>query len=188
MRTALALAALALAALPAFAEKGPDGLHVEPWIEDTFLDLREDFETAADEGRRLLVLIEQRGCIYCDKMHTDVFSEPDIAERLSDDFYVVRINLHGDLEVTDLDGEVMSEKEAVRRWGTLFTPTQLFLPKELPDDPGALSQVAAAAVPGAFGAWTTRNMMDWVLEEGYAGGEDFQRYHARRLKEEGIVE
>ena len=187
MRTALTLA-LALLAAPALAEKGPDGLHVEPWIEETFLDLREDFETAEAEGKRLMVLIEQRGCIYCDKMHTEVFSEPDIAEKLSEDFYVVRINLHGDLEVTDLDGEVLSEKDAVRRWGTLFTPTLLYLPDELPQAAGPLQEVAVANVPGAFGAWTTRNMMDWVLEKGYEGEEDFQRYHARRLTEAGVAE
>ena len=180
----------ALIALPAlaFAEKGPDGLHVEPWIEETFLDLREDFETAQGEGKRLLVMIEQRGCIYCDKMHAEVFSQPDIAERLSEDFYVVRVNLHGDLEVTDLDGEVLSEKQAVRRWGTLFTPTLLYLPAELPEESGPLSQVAAAAVPGAFGASTTRNLMQWVLDEGYDGPEDFQRYHARILAETGATE
>ena len=187
MRTALTMA-LALLAIPALAEKGPDGLHVQPWIEETFLDLREDFETAAAEDRRLLVLIEQRGCIYCDKMHEEVFTEADIAERLSDDFFVVRINLYGDLEVTDLDGEVLTEKEAARRWGALFTPTAFYLPAALPEDPGPLPEVAAAAVPGAFGAWTTRNMMDWVLEEGYAGDEDFQRYHARKLSEAGVVE
>ena len=177
-----------LTALPALAEKGPDGLHVEPWIHDTFLDLREDFETAHAEGKRLVVMIEQRGCIYCDKMHEEVFAEPDIAARLDDDFYAVRINLHGDLEVTDLDGEVLSEKEAVRKWGALFTPTAYYLPAELPAEGGPLPAVAAVAVPGAFGAWTTRNMMDWVLAEGYAGAEDFQRFHARRLKEEGVVE
>ena len=187
-RAAAAALAFALSAAPAGAEKGPDGLHVEPWIHDTFLDLREDFATAQAEGKRLMVLVEQRGCIYCDKMHTEVFSEPDIAARLTDEFYVVRINLHGDLEVTDLDGEAMSEKQAVRRWGALFTPTAYYLPADLPAEPAPLSAAAAATVPGAFGAWTTRNMMDWVLAEGYAGDEDFQRYHARRLREAGVVE
>ena len=186
MRLMTALA-VALTAGPALAEKGPDGLHVVPWIEETFLDLREDHATAAEEGRRLLVLIEQRGCIYCDKMHEEVFTEPDIAARLTDDFFVVRINLYGDLEVADFDGTVLPEKEMARRWGALFTPTAYYLPAEPPED-GMLPEVAAASVPGAFGAWTTRNMMDWVLSEGYDGEEPFQRYHARRLQEEGVVE
>lgn len=39
-------------------------------------------------------------------------------------------------------------------------------------------------MPGAFGKSTTRHMMEWVLEEGYLGDENFQKYHARKLNEE----
>ena len=186
MRILLALL-LTLSPLHAAAEKGDDGLHVAPWIEETFLDLREDHAEAAAQGRRLMVLLEQRGCVYCDRMHEEVFAKEDIERRLSDDFFVVRLNLYGDLEVTDLDGEVLSEKEAARKWGALFTPTAFYLPAGEPAE-APLPQAAAAVVPGAFGPWTTRNMMDWVLAEGYAGEEPFQRYHARRLAEEGVVE
>ena len=35
---------------------------------------------------------------------------------------VVQYNLYGDEEVTDLDGEVLSEKQAARKWRILFTP------------------------------------------------------------------
>ncbi|MGA1235015.1 MAG: thioredoxin, partial [Lutimaribacter sp.] len=54
---------------PALAELGDDGLHVAPWLNDTFLDLREDLADANAQGRRFAVIIEQRGCIYCSRMH-----------------------------------------------------------------------------------------------------------------------
>jgi hypothetical protein len=42
-----------------------------------------------------------------------------------------------------------------------------------------------AVMPGAFGKQTTLDMYTWVKEERYAieNGEDFQRYHARRIAE-----
>jgi thioredoxin-related protein len=66
MRKLLTLITLAVFALPAFAgEIGDDGLHKTDWMRDTFKDLQEDLAEANDEGKRLMVIIEQRGCIYC---------------------------------------------------------------------------------------------------------------------------
>ena len=39
-------------------------------------------------------------------------------------------------------------------------------------------------MPGAFGKSTTSHLLDWVVEEGYAGAENFQKYHATRFNAE----
>lgn len=172
-------------ALPAMAvEMGDDGLHKTEWMRDTFKDLREDLEEANAEGKRLVLFFEQRGCIYCAKMHKEVFPRPDVSQYIADNYFVVQLNLHGDTDVTDFDGEVLSEKDIARRWNVLFTPTILFLPEEV--DEGLTAQQAAVAVmPGAFGPGTTLDMFTWVAEKRYLldNGEDFQRYHARRIQE-----
>ena len=54
-------------------EVGDDGLHKTKWMQDTFKDLREDLEEANAEGKRLVLFFEQIGCIYCTKMHKEVF-------------------------------------------------------------------------------------------------------------------
>ncbi|WP_102108672.1 thioredoxin family protein [Oceaniglobus roseus] len=192
LRTALA-ATLILVSLPLAAEEarkpvlGDDGLHKAPWMQDTFKVLREDLEEAESEGRRLLLMIEQRGCIYCTKMHEEVFVVPEIDRMLAEDFYVVQLNMFGDVEVTDFDGEVLSEKDAVRKWGAMFTPTLIFLPEHAADVPEDASAADAAVVtmPGAFGKSTTAHLLKWVLEKGYAGEEPFQKYHAQMLEEQG---
>ena len=94
------------------------------------------------------------------------------------------MNLHGDTEVTDFDGEALSEKDAARKWGLLFTPSILFLPEEVQEGQTA-AQAAVALMPGAFGPGTMLDMLTWVHEKRYAlnNGEDFQRYHARRIQE-----
>ncbi|WP_239025583.1 thioredoxin family protein [Roseicyclus persicicus] len=178
-------ATLALAGA-AQAELGDDGLHVAPWLHDTFRDLREDLAEATANGQRFAVIVEQRGCIYCSRMHEEVWVRPDILQMLEEDFFFVRINMHGSTEVTDFDGEVMEERELTRRWGLLFTPTIYFFPEEVPEGVTG-PQAAVVTMPGAFGGWTTFNMLNWVLEHGYQGDEDFQRYHARMFAEQSAA-
>ncbi|MEL6169715.1 MAG: thioredoxin family protein [Pseudomonadota bacterium] len=165
------------------AELGDDGLHKAPWMRDTFKDLSEDLDEANAEGKRLMVIIEQRGCIYCKKMHEEVFVVPEVGDYIADNFFVVQLNMFGDVEVTDFDGTTLPEKEMVRRWGALFTPSILFFPEEVADGATA-ADVAVATMPGAFGRYTTLNMLTWVVEKGYDGDEPFQKYHARKFAEQ----
>jgi thioredoxin-related protein len=178
------VAALVLAVPVMAAELGDDGLHKTDWMRDTFKDLREDLDEANAEGKRLMLIVEQRGCVYCTRMHEKVFPRPEIDAYLRENFFVVQINLHGDIEVTDFDGESLSEKAATRKWGLLFTPSILFLPEEVPEGQSA-AQAAVALMPGAFETGTTLDMLTWVNEKRYAldTDEDFQRYHARRIAE-----
>lgn len=178
-----AIAALLLALPVAAAELGDDGLHKEPWFRDTFKDLREDLGDATAEGKRLMVIIEQRGCIYCKKMHEEVFVVPEIKKIIEDNYFVVQINMFGDVEVTDFDGVALPEKDMVKRWGALFTPQMYFFPEEVGDGLTA-PQAAVASMPGAFGKYTTLNLLTWILEKGYEGDEPFQKYHARKFAEQ----
>ncbi|WP_104020033.1 thioredoxin family protein [Roseovarius nitratireducens] len=178
------MAALLLAVPVAAAELGDDGLHKTDWMRETFKDLREDLAEANAEGKRLMLIVEQRGCIYCTKMHEEVFPRAEIADYIRENYFVVQINLHGDIEVTDFDGESLSEKQATRKWGLLFTPSILFLPEEVPEGQTA-AEAAVAMMPGAFGPQTTLDLLTWVREERYAldTDEDFQRYHARMIEQ-----
>ena len=184
------LTILLLAMFPLFVnqanalEVGDDGLHKTPWMQDTFKDLREDLEEANAEGKRLVLFFEQIGCIYCTKMHKEVFSKEKVSNYINDNFFVVQLNLHGDIEVTDFDGDVLPEKDIARKWGILFTPSILFLPPEV-DSSSSAQQAAVAMMPGAFSAGTTLDLFTWVREERYLldNGEDFQRYHARMVNE-----
>ncbi len=129
-----------------------------------------------------MIIIEQRGCIYCKKMHEEVFVDPKVAEVIEQNFFVVQINMFGDVEVTDFDGTALPEKDMVKRWGALFTPTLYFFPETVSDGQTAV-QAAVANMPGAFSVSTTYDLLNWVLEKGYEGDEPFQKYHARKINE-----
>ncbi|NOR31842.1 MAG: thioredoxin fold domain-containing protein [Sulfitobacter sp.] len=182
LKIGLTVMSLALAGSAYAVELGDDGLHKTEWMRDTFKDLREDLAEANAEGKRLMLTVEQRGCIYCTKMHQEVFPLPNIDSYLKEHYFVVQINMFGDVEVTDFDGESLPEKDMVRKWGMMFTPTLVFLPEDVAEGQTA-AQAAVATVPGAFGPGTTFNMLQWVVDKEYEGDEPFQKYLARKMAE-----
>lgn len=174
--------ALALGFAPFAAAQENGGLHHEDWFAVTFKDVREDMETARADGKRLALIVEQHGCIYCRKLHEEVLSDPEVRDYIKANYMVVQLNMFGDDEVTDLDGTALSEKEMSRRWGLVFTPTVIFMPDSIPEG-GTAIQAAVQVMPGAFGKWTTLDMFTWVRDKGYEGEEHFQKYHARHIEE-----
>jgi len=185
MKHVLAGAFALLMAAPALAvEMGDDGLYKAAWLRDTFKDLQEDVAEAQAEGKRVLIMVEQRGCLYCKDMHENTFTDPRVEALLNDAYFPIQINLHGDIDIVDTDGEELTEKSATLKWNVLFTPTMIFLPPEI-DSSKSVAEQAVAIMPGAFSAGTTLDMMTWVQEERYLdqSEEDFQRYHARMIRE-----
>ena len=176
----LALAAALALSSPALAvELGDDGLHKPAWLRETFKDLRDDLEEARAEGKRLMLIFEQRGCIYCTEMHEKVFTDPAIEKLIRDHYFVVQLNLFGDVEVTDFDGTALPEKEMAMRWGVMFTPTLIFLPEEVAEGT-TTPDAAVAMMPGAFGTVTTEALLIWVRDHGYESGENFQKFVAEQ--------
>jgi thioredoxin-related protein len=170
-------------ATPAMAvEIGDDGLHKQPWFSLTFKDIAEDIQTAKENGKRLAIIVEQRGCIYCKEVHEVVLADPEVSDYIKEHFMVVQYNMHGAEEVTDTDGDVLTEKEAAKKWRLLFTPTVLFMPEDPPEDMDA-GQAAVAMMPGAFKKGTFLEMFVWVNDKGYEGEESFQTYYNRRWRE-----
>lgn len=164
------------------APLGDDGLHKPTWLRETFKDMREDLAEANAEGKRLMIIVEQRGCAYCTKMYETVFPVPEIDTLIRENYFVVQMNLFGDVEFTDFDGDVRAEKDMAMKWGVMFTPTMIFLPEEVPEGK-TVSEAAVVMMPGAFEKGTTSALLTWVRDHGYESGENFQKYVADRWKE-----
>lgn len=178
-------AVVTLAAAPAHAVQvapvGDDGLHKPTWLQSTFLDLRDDLADANSQNKRLMIIIEQRGCIYCKKMYEDVFPVPEIDQIIRDSYYVIQLNLWGDREVTDFDGKVLPEKAMIQRWHVVFTPTMIFLPEKVPEGKTA-AEAAVMVMPGAFGKNTTLAMFRYIRDHIYISGKNFQKYFAENFQ------
>ncbi|WP_299444123.1 thioredoxin family protein [uncultured Rhodospira sp.] len=181
----------ARAAEPALIEPtlGDDGLYHHDFFMQSFLDLQEDLAETHAADKRLVIIFEQRGCIYCKKVNVEILGDPAIYEYVKGNFNVLQLNLFGEREVTDFDGETMPEKQLARRWGVIFTPTLLFMPEDPADAEGMTGKEAAVFnMHGAFGKHTFLSAFEWVKQKGYEGDTHFQKYVAERLAERRAAE
>jgi len=145
-----------------------DGLHEQPFFIQSFLDLAEDLEMAQEAGKRFAVTWELKGCPYCTEMHLVNFADHEIREYVSENFDILQLNIIGSRQVTDFDGETMSEKALARKWGVRFTPTTSFFPANLEEAagrPGNESEVAR--MPGYFKPPHFLAMYRFVNESAY---------------------
>lgn len=189
-----ALASMATAAaltqagpLFASAEIGDDGLHKQPWFIDSFLELGDDLATAAEEGRHLMVLIEQAGCPYCKELHEVNFARAELAEYIPQHFDVVQLDLWGSREVVDFDGETLEERALAQKWAVNYTPTTLLFSA---DNVGATSLTEAESfrLPGYLKPFHYLNSLEFVVS-GEHKNQSFQRFLQDKFKameEQGI--
>jgi thioredoxin-related protein len=131
-RVLLAGAAAALAApnlAGARAVLTDDGLYRQPWFIESFLELADDLDAAAEKGKRLAVMWELKGCPYCRDTHLINFARPDIENYVKERFDVLQLNIIGAREVTDFDGERLSEKQMAAKYRLRGTPVLQFFPE-----------------------------------------------------------
>jgi thioredoxin-related protein len=164
--------------------RGDDGIYHQSWFVKSFLDLREDFADAKKSGKRFAVVFEQRGCIYCTKMHTEVFAKRYINDYVRENFNVLSFDLWGSREVTDFDGTKMPEKQLAERWGVMFTPTVVFFKDNLDGLDGKFGQpLEVTRMSLGIGAGTFYDLFVWVRAKAYEKDRNFQRFHLERVKE-----
>lgn len=160
-------------------EVNDDGLHVQSWFMETFLDLREDHQEAAGAKKRFAVVWEQKGCSYCKEMHAVNFAKPVITNFIKENFGVLQLNLWGSRAVTDFDGEEMEERELARKWKVNFTPTIMFF-DETAADGKAGADLEVARMPGYFKPFHFISMFEFVHQQAYAD-QNFQRFLQDKL-------
>jgi thioredoxin-related protein len=125
------LAATTLPGMRAGAEAilTEDGLYRQPWFLESLLELADDLNAAAEARKRFAIVWELRGCPYCKKTHLVNFAVPEIERFVKERFDILQLNIIGDREVTDFDGERLPEKRLAAKYGVRFTPTFQFFPE-----------------------------------------------------------
>ena len=170
-------------------EVGDNGLHVQPWFLDTFLDLSEDLAEAKAEGKHFAVIWEQRGCPYCRELHRVNFADQRITRYVTENFVVLQLDLWGSRGVTDFDGEELEERALARKWGVNFTPSMVFFP----DDPALVRGKDGRAaevfrMPGYFKPFVFHSMLEYVRGREYqhVGVQRYLQTKTAELEAKGI--
>lgn len=171
------------------AEVGDNGLHLQPFFADTFLEMGEDLAEAAAEGKDLMVIFEQNGCPYCAEMHAVNFERDEIVSYIEENFLVIQIDMWGSREITDFDGEALEERALARKWFVNFTPTTLFFALDDPDTPPeSMRDALIFMLPGYFKPFHHLSSLEYVATDGYSEQPNFQRWlqaKADHMRENG---
>jgi len=160
---------------------GDDGHYQFDWYHQSFLELADDLDEALADDKVLMVMLVQKGCIYCKKVATEILTEPLVNEYVKSNFLVVQLDIFGSRDVTDLDGETLAENEMAAKWGVVFTPSIYFVTEKTGEN--SLPKAAAALMPGAFMRGTFYGMLEWVKTEAYKTEPRFQKYYNDKFPE-----
>ena len=150
---------------------GDDGIYHQPWFLQSFLELGDDLQSASGNDKRFAVMWELRGCPYCRETHLINFARPEIESYIKARFDILQLNFVGAREVTDFDGEKLTEKRLAEKYGVRFTPTIQFFPERI-DGLAAMKprereviRAQGYLAPGHFHA-----MFRFVAERAYERG------------------
>ena len=161
---------------------GENGLHVQPWFLQSFLDLKEDFEEAAQKGKRFAIIWEQKGCPYCKETHAVNLSNPEIAAYIQKHYVVLQLDLWGARKVKDFDGEELAEKALAQKYGIRYTPTIQFFPAKLAEGKKSGRELEIARMPGYMRPFPFYVMFQFVKDDGYKAG-GFRDYYKKKREE-----
>jgi len=127
------------------------GHYRQTWFLSSFLDMNEDLALAAENGKRLAVIFELEGCPYCRETHMVNFADTEIRNYIREHFEMVQIDMKGSAEVTDFDGEILSESKLRKKWGIRFSPTIIFFGDPPPDGAAAnIKDLEVSRMQGYF--------------------------------------
>lgn len=108
-----------------------DDLIMPEWFKVSFLDLQEDLSEAAAHGKQgLIIYFGQKRCAYCKAHLENNWGQKDILAYTQKHFDVIHINIRGQKEVIDMDGNSYTEKELAIKYETNFTPSLVFFNNE----------------------------------------------------------
>ncbi len=124
-RWLLLLSALLLPPLPSVAAERDPATH---FFHDSFGNLQEELETAREEGKKgVMLFFEMDDCPFCHRMKQQVLNQPDVQDYFRKHFRLLTIDIEGDVELVDFDGNETTEKAfATKKHRVRATPVIAF--------------------------------------------------------------
>ena len=84
----------------------------EVFFDTSFGDFSEELETAKEEGKKgVFIFFEMDECPFCHRMKTTVLNQPDVISFYKKHFKIFQVNIEGDVEMTDFQGNETTQKD-----------------------------------------------------------------------------
>jgi thioredoxin-related protein len=120
----LLIAVFLLFAAPAWAETRDPAIH---FFQPKFGDLQADLQEAKKQGKKgIFLFFEMDVCPFCERMKTTILSQSDVQDAYRAQFLLYPIDVNGDTEMTDFQGNRTTEKDFAFAHRVRATPTLLF--------------------------------------------------------------
>jgi thioredoxin-related protein len=102
------------------------------FFNDTFGDFSEELQTARDTGKKaILIMFEMDECPFCHRMKATVLNQPDVQAYFRENFLIFPVDIEGDVEITDFQGNVTTMKDfAFKQYRVRATPVFAFFDLE----------------------------------------------------------
>jgi thioredoxin-related protein len=168
LRGALAALAFALLAVPTHAAEAPRD-PADYFFQSTFGNFQEELAAAREQGKRgILIMFELDDCPFCHRMRQTVLNKPSIQDWYREHFLIFTVDLEGQTEVTDFQGNTMTAQDfAFRVYRVRATPVFAFFDLE--------------GKPTVRYTGTTRDAQEFLwlgefIADGHYRNENFTRY------------
>jgi len=101
---------------------------VQQFFDQTFGDFSEELAHAREQGKQgILVMFEMDECPFCHRMKSMVLNQSEIQDYYNAHFLVFPVDIEGDVEMTDFQGNSVSQKEfALKQYRVRATPVFAF--------------------------------------------------------------
>jgi len=99
----------------------------EFFFEQNLGDLTEELETAKDEGKKgVFIFFEMDECPFCHRMKQTILNQVEIQQLFKKNFHSIALDIEGDLEIVDFDGNETTQKEFSSKNRVRATPVMVF--------------------------------------------------------------
>lgn len=124
-KATLVLLLCLLTSVDAFASTRDPGSH---FFQETFGNMQEELEIANEEDKQgLLVFFEMDDCPFCRRMKQTVLNQSEVQDYFREHFRIFPMDIEGDLEITDFNGETVSQKDfSFKQFRVRATPVIAF--------------------------------------------------------------
>ncbi len=101
---------------------------IEHFFHQSFGDLREELQTAKQEGKRaILIMFDNAECPWCHKMKTSILNQVNVQDYYRKHFQIIRVDTEGGNPIIDFSGKEMLEKDYTLKVNRVrATPVFLF--------------------------------------------------------------
>lgn len=104
----LLISFLSLGVAQASAPRDP----YEHFFNQSLGDFSEELQVAKEDGKKAVMLFfEQDECPFCHYMKNTVLNQPEVQEYFRKHFALFAIDIEGDVEMTDFEGQTMKMKD-----------------------------------------------------------------------------